>query len=252
MNDLKTPDLSSFGNDLNVAVCGASGGLGGAFVDALTSHRQVRRVIRLARSYSTDADARKMRLDIESEDSIAAAARTISKSAGNLDLIIVATGILHDGGAVKPEKTWRALSQDSLERLYRINAIGPALIAKHFLPLLGKERKSAFAAISARVGSIEDNRLGGWHAYRMSKAALNMAIKTLAIELALKNTSALCVGLHPGTVDTRLSKPFQANVQQGQLFSAQQSVGYLLDVINRLTIEDSGNVYAWDGALIPG
>jgi len=139
-----------------------------------------------------------------------------------------------------------------MERSYRINAIGPALVAKHFLPLLTRERKAMFAALSARVGSIEDNQLGGWHAYRASKAALNMLLKTLSIELARQNPTAICVGLHPGTVDTRLSEPFQRGVPEGKLFSPQKSARHLLNVFDTLSPEQSGQIFAWDGQRIPG
>ena len=168
-----------------------------------------------------------------------------------LDLVIVATGILHDGPDLRPEKTWRSLDASALERVYRINTIGPALIAKHLLPSLAPDRKSVFAALSARVGSISDNRLGGWHAYRASKAALNMLIKTFAIELARRNPKALCVGLHPGTVDTKLSRPFQSNVPKPKLFDVDFVASRLLSVLDRLTPEDSGKLFAWDGQRIP-
>lgn len=127
----------------------------------------------------------------------------------------------------------------------------PALVAKHFLPLLARDRKSVFAALSARVGSISDNQLGGWHAYRASKAALNMLLRTFAIELARRNPRAVCVGLHPGTVDTGLSAPFQANVPEGKLFTPDFAAARLLEVVDRLKPDDSGHVFAWDGQLIP-
>ena len=111
---------------------------------------------------------------------------------------------------------------------------------------------AVFAALSARVGSIQDNQLGGWHAYRASKAALNMLLKTLSIELARRNPTALCVGLHPGTVDTRLSEPFQRGVPEGKLFSPRRSARCLLNVLDRLSPEQSGQVFAWDGQPIPG
>ena len=158
---------------------------------------------------------------------------------------------LHDGEALRPEKTWRALEGVALERVYQVNAIGPALVAKHFLPLLARDRKSVFAALSARVGSISNNQLGGWHAYRASMAALNMLLRTFAIEPAWRNPRAACVGLHPGTVDSRLSAPFQANVPEGKLFTPGFAASRLLDVLDRVTPEDSGKVFAWDGEIIP-
>lgn len=170
---------------------------------------------------------------------------------GGVHLVIVATGILHDGETVQPEKTWRALNATSLEKAFRINTVGPALVAKHFLPLLARRRKSAFAVLSARVGSISDNRLGGWYAYRSSKAALNMLVRTLDIELKRSNPDALCVALHPGTVDSRLSRPFQANVPEGKLFSPDVAARHLLSVLDGLAPEQSGKLFAWNGGEVP-
>ena len=132
-----------------------------------------------------------------------------------------------------------------------VSLIGPALVAQAFLPKLAKNKKTIFAALSARVGSISDNRLGGWHSYRASKAALNMLIKNFSIEVARKNKQAIIVGLHPGTVDSRLSKPFQKNVKPEHLFSADYSAKKLLQVIDQLTVKDSGGCFAWDGKKIP-
>ena len=230
---------------------GASGGLGGAFVDLLAAQDPVSRVAAFSRSGDIQGPrAPGFALDLEREDSIASAAEAASRLAP-FHLVIVATGILHDGEGLRPEKAWRELDAAALERAFRINAAGPALVAKHFLPLLDSERKAAFAAISARVGSTSDNRLGGWHGYRASKAALNMLIRTLSIELARRNPAALCVGLHPGTVDTPLSKPFQRGVPESKLFTPAFSAGRLLAVLDALTPEDSGGVFAWDGARIP-
>lgn len=244
--------LGSFGGAANVAVVGASGGLGRAFVELLADCTDIDRIAVLSRSNAAfdSPKIQQIPIDLASEDSIARAADDAARYAGPLHIVIVASGILHDGDRLQPEKTWRALSGPSLETAFRLNAIGPALVAKHFLPLLATDGKSVFAAISARVGSIGDNRLGGWYAYRASKAALNMLIKTLSIELARRNGKALCVGLHPGTVDTALSKPFQAGVPTDKLFSPAQSARYLLTVLDRLTPADSGHLYAWNGERI--
>ena len=243
--------LSSFGAGLNAAVIGASGGIGGALADKLDRCPAVSRVFRLSRNRVETAHQDWLPLDLADEASIADAAATLQREAGSFHVVIVATGILHDGERLQPEKTWRALSAPALETAFRINTVGPALVAKHFLPLLDKDGKSAFAAISARVGSIEDNRLGGWHAYRASKAALNMLIQNFAIELARRNPEAVCVGLHPGTVDTALSMPFQSGVPQEKLFPPQRSARHLLSVLDRLTPNESGGLYAWDGSRIP-
>ncbi len=137
-----------------------------------------------------------------------------------------------------------------MRRSFEINTIGPALIAKHVLPLLPRDRRAVFAVLSARVGSISDNRLGGWYSYRASKAALNQIIRCLAIELAPKRPQAICVGLHPGTVDTALSKPFQGNVADTRLFTTDQSAAHLLNVIAALTPAQSGRVFDWAGQEI--
>ena len=135
-------------------------------------------------------------------------------------------------------------------KVFSINTIGPALIAKNFIPLLNKEKKSFFGFLSARVGSISDNRMGGWYSYRASKSALNMIIKSLSIEVARNNPNAIIAGLHPGTVDSNLSNPFQKNVADGKLFSPDYSIKKMVSVIDNLTFEVCVNCYAWDGERI--
>ena len=245
--------MKSFGQGFNAVVVGASGGLGGAFVETLLADPALGGLLACGRSDPGLSDPRAawQRLDLEDEATIAAAAEAAEARLGPLHLVIVASGLLHDGGALQPEKTWRALEAEALERAYRVNAVGPALLAKHFLPRLDRGRKSAFAVLTARVGSISDNQLGGWYAYRASKAAANMLVRTLSIELARRNPAALCVALHPGTVDTTLSKPFQGGVPEGKLFSPAQSAGHLLEVVDRLGPDDSGQLFAWDGQRIP-
>ncbi len=185
-------------------------------------------------------------LDITDESSIVYAASIITETPKH---IIVATGMLHDKN-VMPEKSLKDLSSDKFHQLFAINTIAPALIAKHFLPLLPRDERSVFAALSARVGSISDNRLGGWYAYRASKAALNMILKNAAIETTRKHPKSIIVGLHPGTVDSDLSKPFQGHVPDGQLFTPDHSASCLLNVINSLTPEHTGKCFDWDGKEI--
>ncbi len=187
-------------------VIGASGGVGGAL--ALRLARDGAEVAAFSRSGQAPRHTRIApgRLDLLDEASIARAAAEVA-AGGAPDLVLVATGLLH-GEGVRPEKTFRHLEPEALARLFAVNATGPALVAKHMLPLLPRDRRAAFAALSARVGSISDNRLGGWTGYRASKAALNMIVRTLAIELKRTHPLALCVALHPGTVATGLSAPF--------------------------------------------
>lgn len=227
----------------SAVVIGASGGIGAALVEALTDEGGFDTVHALSRSASGDAH-----IDLTDEASIAAAAERIARGAPPT-LVIVATGLLHDG-ARGPEKSLRDIDPDWLARNFAVNAIGPALVAKHVLPLTPRTGRIVFAALSARVGSISDNRLGGWYGYRAAKTALNQLIRTIAIEDKRRNSSGIVVGLHPGTVDTALSKPFQANVQPGHLFAPGRAAVQLLDVIDGLRAPDSGKVFAWDGVEI--
>jgi NAD(P)-dependent dehydrogenase (short-subunit alcohol dehydrogenase family) len=230
-------------SDTSAVVIGASGGIGRALADALEASGRHDRVHRLGRSFGGAAH-----IDLEDEASIAAATERV-RSGPPLALVLVATGVLHSGE--EPERTYKAMTAEHLLRDYRINTIGPALVMKHFAPLMPRDRRAVFAALSARVGSIGDNRLGGWHSYRASKAALNMLLRNLAVELGRSHPQAVVAGLHPGTVDTGLSKPFQKGVPEGKLFTPAYSAERLLAVLDGLTPADSGGVFAWDGARIP-
>jgi NAD(P)-dependent dehydrogenase (short-subunit alcohol dehydrogenase family) len=233
---------------MRALVVGSSGGLGAAFVSLLAVDSRFTHVTAWSRSAActTGANISTNRIDLRDEASIEAAARDL----GEVDLVIVATGLLHEDD-LKPEKTWRSLDAVTMTRAYEINTIGPALIAKHVLPLLPRDRRAVFAVLSARVGSISDNRLGGWYSYRASKAALNQILLCLSIELATKRPQAICVGLHPGTVDTGLSRPFQTRVAEGKLFTPDQSAAHLLTVLDQLTPAQSGRVFDWAGKEVP-
>lgn len=242
--------LETLKPDYRAVVFGASGGIGGALVKLLARDAHCAHIYTGSRKrLTTGPKCTPFEFDLLDEDSIARASQKISAE-GEIDLVMVATGLLHLD-TLKPEKGMRWLAPQALAHSYAVNAVGPALIAKHMLSLLPRDRKSAFAALSARVGSISDNRLGGWHAYRASKAGLNQLVRTCAIELAAKNKHAVCVTLHPGTVDTSLSKPFQAGVAAGKLFTPEVSAGYLLQVVNTLTPTQSGQCLSWDGSVIP-
>lgn len=243
--------LLSLRDGFGAAVFGARGGVGGALVRALCADPRCAVVYAGARAGYAPADqkVRPFTFDLLAEQSIASAADSMIAN-GAVQLVVVATGILHDA-TMTPEKTWRALSPEVLGRAFAINAIGPALIAKHMLGRFPKNEKTVFAALSARVGSISDNRLGGWHAYRASKAALNMLVRNAAIELARSNRSSVCVTLHPGTVETPLSRPFQDGVRTGKLLTPDTSASHLLGVIDQLTPTQSGGLFAWNGQQIP-
>ncbi len=238
--------LSTFSDKPRIAVIGATGGIGAALVRLLAAEAEI---VALSRSGETVTGATKAAaLDLLDEDSIAGAAAAAGDA---LDLVIVATGVLRRAPDIAPEKTWRQFSKPAFDQVFAINATGPALVAKHFLPRLRRGRKAVFAALSARVGSIGDNRLGGWASYRASKAALNMIVKTVSIELARRNPAAIAVTLHPGTVDTALSRPFQGNVPDDRLFTPERAAAALLGVIDGLQTGDSGSAFAWDGQRIP-
>ena len=230
------------------AVFGASGGIGRALSAALVE----RGLTVWAGSRSRERlveGTRPFRFDLGDEDSIRQAADLMRDDPP--DLVIVATGVLTLSDGTGPERSFKGIDGAAMERMFAANTIGPALIAKHMLPLLPRDRRCLFAALSARVGSIGDNRLGGWHSYRASKAALNMLVRNFAIEFARTHKQGVVAALHPGTVDTALSEPFQGNVPDRQLTKPSQAAENLLSVIDGLTPEDSGGHFDWKGETIP-
>ncbi|QWU99638.1 SDR family NAD(P)-dependent oxidoreductase [Francisella salimarina] len=235
----------------NLVVIGASGSIGSAVIKRLKQLYPNANIYAFSHSKVIDCVEGVVyeHIDYSDEAIIEKAAKDVYEKSGAINLIFVATGILHTS-EIKPEKALRELSADKFIELFKANTIFPALVAKHFIPKLVKDTKSIFAAISARVGSISDNQLGGWYAYRASKAALNMFIKTASIETKRVNPNAVIVGLHPGTVDSHLSEPFQARVPQGKLFTPEYSASKLVEVLDGLKVEDSGKCFAWDGKEI--
>jgi NAD(P)-dependent dehydrogenase (short-subunit alcohol dehydrogenase family) len=192
----------------------------------------------------------RVRVDVTDENDLQGLADTLKKYESKPDLVINAAGILHES-SIQPEKALSQCRQDSLLRLFNVNSIGPLLLAKSVIPLMPKNRPCHFAVLSAMVGSIADNRLGGWYAYRASKAALNQLMRTLAVECR-RNRPQLCISsIHPGTTDTGLSSPFQGNVKPGKLYTPAQSAARILKVIESGTPEDSGRFVNWDGRALP-
>ncbi|MFN7094068.1 MAG: SDR family NAD(P)-dependent oxidoreductase [Burkholderiales bacterium] len=234
----------------NIAVIGASGAIGSAFVHQLALQQDVEHIFAFSRSEATFALPKVTSgfIDVTDENSIILASQTITEYS-LCDLIIIATGILHQD-LIMPEKSLRDLTRSKFEQVFAVNTIGPALVMKHFFPKLKKDTRAVFAALSARVGSISDNQLGGWYSYRASKAALNMLIKNASIEMKRRYKQVIIVGLHPGTVESELSKPFQANIKPEHLFSPEQSAALMLEVLDRLTIEDSGKCFAYNGTEV--
>ncbi len=221
---------------MTCVVIGASGAIGTALAAVL--ERSGRPVLRLGR-HSDPA------LDLLDEASIAHAAAV---AGSGLHLVIDATGFLH-GNGMMPEKKLSQIDATQLAHSFAVNAIGPALLIKHFLPRLARDSRAVFATLSARVGSIADNRAGGWYSYRASKAALNQLVRTSAIELARTHREAVCVALHPGTVATPLSGPFAKSgldVQPPELAAER-----MLAVLDALTPEQSGLLIDYRGEVVP-
>lgn len=230
--------MHTFPDGFRALVIGASGGIGQAFVALLQADPRCGEVVGLHRRSAP-------RLDFDDEASIANAADAL-RASGKFHLIINAAGVLHTEGFM-PEKKLGDLSYAQLEATFRVNTFGPALVLRHFCPLLDAQR-SVLAVISAKVGSIEDNRLGGWYSYRASKAALNMLLKTAAIEVRRSNPQAVLVSLHPGTVSTGLSKPFKGE-QIGR--AAADAARDMLNVLAQLAPADTGSFVAYNGARLP-
>ena len=221
---------------MTCVVIGAGGGIGAALAHALEAQGRV--VLRLGRSTTPPLDL----LDEGSIETAAAFAGT------GLDLVVDATGFLHGNGMV-PEKRLSQIDPAHLAHSFAINATGPALLMKHFLPRLARDRRAVFATLSARVGSISDNRTGGWYAYRASKAALNQLVRTAALELARAHKEAVCIALHPGTVATPLSEPSAKTGLEVQ--SAQQAAERLIAVLDTLGPEQTGLLIDYAGRTVP-
>lgn len=250
-------------------VQGASRGIGLEFVKQLLVRDQKGHVLATCRNpdQSTGLQELKnqfcdrlnlLKLDLTDENTIEAAATSVNETYGYLNLLVNTSGILSIPNLLHPETTLTKVQKSALLLSYEVNAVGPLLVIKHMWPLLkmgggiGTKRDAAVVAnLSARVGSIGDNNLGGWHSYRASKAALNQLTKTVSVELARKKDPIICLLLHPGTVDTDLSRPFQRNVPQDKLFTKEFSVNKLMNIIDGAKIHDNGKFFAWDGQEIP-
>jgi NAD(P)-dependent dehydrogenase (short-subunit alcohol dehydrogenase family) len=246
------PELNS---EAHVLICGASRGIGLALCAALLARDDVTQVWAVARKASSSTELAKLaeqygdRLqrvdcDARNEKSLEALVSETLEGCDHLHLVISALGILHQDGA-KPEKGLAQLTLAGMQASFATNTFAPILLLKHLLPLLRKQ-PSTFAALSARVGSIGDNRLGGWYSYRASKAALNQLLHTASIELKRLNPASTVLAIHPGTTDTDLSKPFQANVPDGQLFEPAFSAARIIELVGAHGPSDSGTFWAWN------
>lgn len=240
-NAFKLPGLRTlpkFQQGYRAVVIGANGGIGSALLDAIRDDRRCSEAIGLSRSSSPA-------VDLENEHSIAAASEAV-RNADPVHLLINAAGFLH-GGDITPEKSLREIDPATVARVFAVNATGALLVMKYFAPLLPKKGASAMVSLVARVGSITDNRLGGWYSYRASKAALAMFIKTAAIELSRTRPDAICLGMHPGTVDTRLSAPFGGS-EKG--VPPAQAAAKMLQAVEQADSSAHGRQIAYDGSII--
>jgi len=242
--------------DRTALVVGAGRGIGLELVNQLLKSDRVARVYATYRNPEsellsvTDSRLRCLPLEITHEEQIATAVEKIKIETAALHTVINCIGVLHEG-AMQPEKSLRQLNSEQLMRYFQVNSIGAVLLAKHLQPLLKHGDRATFATISAKVGSISDNHLGGWYGYRASKAALNMFMRTVALEYRRTCPRAIVITLHPGTTDTQLSRPFQRNVPPEKLFSTERTVQQLLTVLDQLQESDSGEFFSWNGDRLP-
>lgn len=239
-------------------VVGASRGIGLALTRQLLKEQGIRQVYATYREAesacglleNTDGRLRTLRADITNPEDLQGLADTLKANGHRPDFVINAAGILHDGD-VQPEKALGQCRQDALLKMFSVNSIGPLLLAKAVIPLMPKRRSAHFAVLSAMVGSIGDNRLGGWYGYRASKAALNQFMRTLAVECRRSHPGLCITAIHPGTTDTELSRPFQSNVVPGKLYDPATTANRILGVISRARAGQSGRFLNWDGNEIP-
>jgi NAD(P)-dependent dehydrogenase (short-subunit alcohol dehydrogenase family) len=253
--------LIPFETAANALVVGATQGIGLEFVRQLlqapqmvhvfATYRSAQRATALFALMSEHPDRLHcIAMDLTQEESIANGLDEIKQITPQLHFVVNCVGLLHSAQQ-QPEKALRQLNADNLMRYFQINSIGPALLAKHLMPLFKHSEPALFATLSAKVGSIGDNQLGGWYGYRASKAALNMFLKTAAIEYSRRHPNTTLVMLHPGTTDTQLSKPFQRGVPPEKLFATERTVRQLMDVLSKVTLQDSGEFFSWDGSRLP-
>ena len=251
-----TTTCLGFTAPIDAVVLGARSGIGEAFLNELSAMSQVRTIYGTSRAAhwaqleSTSTKIRRCEVDIVDETSVKAFAERLKTDDCRPNLVINCTGLLHDA-EVQPERSWHHLSMMEMQRTFAVNTFGVGLLIRYLLPTMKTGERSIFASLSARVGSIEDTRLGGWSSYRASKAAQNMLVKTAAIEARLKAPGLICVQLHPGTVSSELSAPFVGRLpERHAVFTPAFSCERLCAVLEGLDVQDSGRFYAWDGQSV--
>ncbi|MEY4270771.1 MAG: hypothetical protein RLZZ58_1987 [Pseudomonadota bacterium] len=249
--DARSPDTPGFASlpaGYRAVVIGAGGGIGGALAAHIAADPRCAALYALSRSGVAVAGATTLACDLDDDASLAAAA-TIVAAGGPVDLLFIATGRLHRGEDVQPEKSWRAVRRAAMAEIFAANSVGPMLAVQAFLPHMPRRSRALVGLLGARVGSIGDNRMGGWYSYRAAKAALAMLVRTLAIELARTHPDAAVLLLHPGTVDTALSAPFRGGA--AVRLSPADSAARLIAVLDGVSAAASGAHIDWQGKVIP-
>ena len=232
----------------NIIIAGSSGAIGGEFTKKYTNDPNVEKVVTLSRNVNNHNHKKiqSIKVDYNNEETF----KNLDEISqlNSISKIIIATGILHTD-ELKPEKSIDSIDGESMKKVFQVNVFGPILLVKTLLPLIKKSKGVKIVFLTARVGSISDNELGGWHSYRSSKSALNMMIKNLSIELKRLNKEHVVIGIHPGTVKSHLSEPFLRHVKH-DVFSPKESVGFMTEVINEITHKDSGKCFDFSGKVI--
>ena len=232
----------------NIIIAGSSGAIGGEFTKKYTNDLNVEKVVTLSRNVNNHNHKKiqSIKVDYINEETF----KNLDEISqlDSISKVIIATGILHTD-ELKPEKSIDSIDGESMKKVFQVNVFGPILLVKTLLPLIKKSKGVKIAFLTARVGSISDNELGGWHSYRSSKSALNMMIKNLSIELKRLNKEHVVIGIHPGTVKSHLSEPFLRHVKH-DVFSPKESVGFMTKVINEITHMDSGKCFDFSGKVI--
>ena len=232
----------------NIIIAGSSGAIGGEFKELYANNQNVEKIIALSRKPINTDHNRIQSVEIDYNNEATFKNLDEISQLDSISKIIIATGILHTD-EIKPEKSIDSIDDESMKRVFQVNVFGPILLVKKLLPLIKKSKGVKVVFLTARVGSVSGNELGGWHSYRSSKSALNMIIKNLSIELKRLNKEHVVIGIHPGTVKSHLSEPFLKHVKH-DVFSPEESVGFMIKVINEITHKDSGKCFDFSGKVI--
>jgi NAD(P)-dependent dehydrogenase (short-subunit alcohol dehydrogenase family) len=232
----------------NILIAGSSGAIGREFSRFYSDDPDIEKIVTLSRKTDDSGDKKiqSMEIDYSKDETFESLDKILQLE--SVSTIIIATGILHTD-QVKPEKSLDSINFESLKDVFQVNVFGPILLVKKLLPLIKKSQGVKIVFLTARVGSISDNELGGWYSYRSSKSALNMMIKNLSIELKRANKENIVIGIHPGTVKSHLSEPFLRNVKHN-IFTPNESVELMGKVISKISQKDSGKCFDFLGKVI--